>query len=87
MDKLEDKHGANDTMSVRRKVEEALGTFLPAMQADGGGVVFDRFEDKTVHLQFKGACRFCPSQELTIKETLLPALRAKLAAEIKIVIE
>ncbi len=84
---LQDKPGIDSLASIRRIAEEALTHIVPAMEADGGGVVLEKIEDSTLHLELKGACRDCPSQDLTIRQTLLPALRAALPAEVKIIIE
>ena len=44
------------------------------MQADGGGVEVLHADGDCVHLRLIGACRFCPSQQLTIEQTLRPTL-------------
>lgn len=46
----------------------------PAVAADGGDIVFDRFEDGIVYVQLRGACAGCPSSSITLKngiETML----------------
>lgn len=39
----------------------------PAVQMDGGDIVFDRFEDGVVYLHMQGACSGCPSSTATLK--------------------
>jgi len=39
----------------------------PAVQGDGGDIIFDRFEDGIVYLHLRGACSGCPSSTLTLK--------------------
>lgn len=39
----------------------------PAVQMDGGDIVFDRFEDGIVYLHMQGACAGCPSSTATLK--------------------
>ncbi len=39
----------------------------PAVQMDGGDIVFDRFEDGVVYLHMRGACSGCPSSTMTLK--------------------
>jgi Fe-S cluster biogenesis protein NfuA len=39
----------------------------PAVQMDGGDIVFDRFEDGIVYLHMQGACSGCPSSTMTLK--------------------
>ena len=37
----------------------------PAVAADGGDIVFDRFEGGIVYVQLRGACAGCPSSSIT----------------------
>jgi Fe-S cluster biogenesis protein NfuA len=39
----------------------------PAVAADGGDIMFDRFEDGIVYVQMQGACNGCPSSAATLK--------------------
>ncbi|MGE3769338.1 MAG: NifU family protein [Bdellovibrionales bacterium] len=39
----------------------------PAVAADGGDIIFDRFEDGVVYLHMRGACSGCPSSAITLK--------------------
>ncbi len=39
----------------------------PAVQQDGGDIVFDRFVDGIVYLHMRGACSGCPSSTMTLK--------------------
>lgn len=47
----------------------------PAVQMDGGDIVFDRFEDGVVYLHMRGACSGCPSSSLTLKSGIENMLR------------
>ncbi len=47
-------------------VHEALDYLRPALQADGGDVVFDGVEGGTVFLTLVGACGGCPISETTV---------------------
>lgn len=47
----------------------------PAVQQDGGDIVFDRFEDGIVYLHMRGACSGCPSSTATLKSGIENMLR------------
>jgi Fe-S cluster biogenesis protein NfuA len=50
------------------QIYELLETRVrPAVQQDGGDIVFDRFDDGIVYLHMRGACSGCPSSTLTLK--------------------
>ncbi len=49
------------------KLEEALNYIRPAVQADGGDIVFLGAEGGTVSLQMVGACGGCPLSMMTLK--------------------
>ncbi len=53
---------------LREKVEEALNSIRPALQADGGDVsLVDVDEEKgIVKVQLQGACAGCPSAQITL---------------------
>ena len=47
----------------------------PAVQMDGGDILFDRFEDGIVYLHMQGACSGCPSSTATLKNGIENMLR------------
>ncbi len=47
----------------------------PAVQQDGGDIVFDKFEDGIVYLHMRGACSGCPSSSMTLKSGIENMLR------------
>ncbi|MBS1636624.1 MAG: NifU family protein [Bacteroidetes bacterium] len=50
------------------KVEEALKSIRPYLEADGGDVeVLEVTDEKTVMLQLKGACSTCSMSHMTMK--------------------
>ncbi len=52
------------------KIKELLDTRVrPAVAADGGDIVFDKWEQDTgiVRLHMRGACSGCPSSTMTLK--------------------
>lgn len=49
-------------------IKELLETRIrPAIQEDGGDIDFRGFEDGTVYLKLRGACRTCDSSTVTLK--------------------
>ncbi len=50
------------------KIKEILDKYIkPAVQMDGGAIVFESYENGIVKLQLKGACSGCPSSMVTLK--------------------
>jgi Fe-S cluster biogenesis protein NfuA len=49
-------------------VLEALDAIRPALQADGGDIVFKELtDDGVVHVELVGACGTCPVSTMTLK--------------------
>lgn len=62
--------------AIIQQIEELLETRVrPAVQSDGGDIVFDRFEDGIVFLRMRGACAGCPSSTATLKVGIENMLR------------
>jgi Fe-S cluster biogenesis protein NfuA len=51
---------------MKEKVEEALNTIRPALQADGGDVELVDVIDGIVRVRLKGACGGCPMSQMTL---------------------
>ena len=53
---------------MREKVQEALDSIRPFLQADGGDVeLVDVSEDGVVFVKLVGACGGCPMSQMTLK--------------------
>ncbi len=53
---------------LEEKVRETIEAIRPAVQADGGDIVFHGVDDKgTVTVELVGACVSCPASTLTLK--------------------
>jgi Fe-S cluster biogenesis protein NfuA len=51
-----------------RGVEEAIEAIRPALQVDGGDIVFEELDDAgRVHVTLVGACGTCPVSTMTLK--------------------
>jgi Fe-S cluster biogenesis protein NfuA len=71
-----DSHAAGEDDEVVRQIKEILDTRVrPAVAADGGDILFDRFEDGVVYLQMRGSCSGCPSSLATLKSGIENMLR------------
>ena len=61
------QHAAR-TASMEADVLEAIDAIRPALQADGGDIVFKAIDaDGVVHVELVGACGTCPVSTMTLK--------------------
>ena len=57
-----------DTASMEEGVLEAIEAIRPALQSDGGDIVFHAIDqDGVVHVSLVGACGTCPVSMMTLK--------------------
>ncbi|HLG30948.1 MAG TPA: NifU family protein [Candidatus Brocadiales bacterium] len=64
---------------MRERVEKALGSVRPYLQADGGDIeLVDIEENGVVKVKLRGACGGCPSALITLKQ----GVEARLKEEI-----
>lgn len=72
-----------DSESVK-KIKKILEEYVkPAVEQDGGAIIFDSFEKGIVKLQLQGSCSGCPSSILTLKsgiENLLKSMMPEVEA-------
>jgi Fe-S cluster biogenesis protein NfuA len=52
---------------LREKVEAALATIRPALQADGGDIELLEVDNGTVKVKLTGHCACCPMASMTLK--------------------
>ena len=66
-----------------RKVEEALNTIRPYLEADGGNVeVLEITDNSILKLELTGACKTCSMSHMTLKAGIEETIR-KAVPEIK----
>lgn len=66
-----------------RKVEEALNTIRPYLEADGGNVeVLEITDNNILKLELTGACKTCSMSHMTLKAGIEETIR-KAVPEIK----
>jgi NFU1 iron-sulfur cluster scaffold homolog, mitochondrial len=71
---------ANET---ENKIIEALEQYVkPAVENDGGVILFRSFKDGIVTLQLSGSCSGCPSSTLTLKSAV-EQLLTRMVPEVK----
>ncbi len=59
------------------KVEEALQTIRPYLEADGGDVrIVEITPEKEVRLELMGACETCPMSAMTLKAGVEQSIKA-----------
>ncbi|MFI5221777.1 MAG: NifU family protein [Bacteroidia bacterium] len=76
--------GENNT--VVEKINEILETYVkPAVENDGGQIVFKDFENGIVTLEMRGSCSGCPSSTITLKRGI-EAMLTRMIPEVKEVI-
>ena len=63
-------------MSLKEKVEKALDTVRPHLQADGGNVeLVDVSDDGLVKVKLTGACGGCPMAAMTLQYGVTKAIK------------
>lgn len=63
-------------MDLLQKVESALDTIRPYLEADGGNVSVEEITaDKIVKLKLLGACGSCPMSIMTLKAGIEQAIK------------
>ncbi|MEK6563402.1 MAG: NifU family protein [Candidatus Omnitrophota bacterium] len=70
---------------MKEKVEKALESIRPALQADGGDIQLVSIEDGVVKVRLEGACGVCPMSSMTMSQGVEQAVK-KAVPEIKKVI-
>src|SRR6202040_2657016 len=85
---LADRYAADDLVAslllvhglhphdVERRVSEALDSVRPYLGSHGGDVHLVGVDGDTVHLQFAGSCKSCPSSAVTLELAVEDAVRA-----------
>ncbi|MCE2786579.1 MAG: NifU family protein [Bacteroidota bacterium] len=73
----------NDIVS---KIQEILDTYVkPAVETDGGQIVFKDFENGIVTVELRGSCSGCPSSTITLKRGI-EGMLTRMIPEVKEVV-
>ena len=70
---------------MKEKVEKALESIRPSLQADGGDIQLVGIEDGVVKVRLVGACGGCPMSQMTMTQGVERAIK-KAVPEVKKVI-
>lgn len=63
-------------MDLLQRVETALDTIRPYLEADGGNVSIEEItDDKVVRLRLLGSCGSCPMSIMTLKAGIEQAIK------------
>ncbi|HRD39487.1 MAG TPA: NifU family protein [Bacteroidia bacterium] len=69
--------------ALQHKVEEALNTIRPYLEADGGNVeIVEITDDNIVRVELKGACKTCNMSHMTMRAGIEETIK-KSVPEIK----
>lgn len=72
--------------TLYNKVQQALDSIRPYLEADGGNVeVVEITADQTLKLELKGACKTCNMSQMTMKSGIEETIR-RAVPEIKQII-
>jgi Fe-S cluster biogenesis protein NfuA len=72
---------------IENKIVEILEQYIrPAVEQDGGSIVFKSFNEGVVTVQMKGACSGCPSSTMTLKSGIEALLKRLLPDDVKEVV-
>ncbi len=71
---------------TEQQIIEILDKYVrPAVEGDGGNIVFDSFENGRLSLTMQGSCSGCPSSTLTLKQGI-EGLMKKMVPEVQEVV-
>jgi Fe-S cluster biogenesis protein NfuA len=75
-----------DDNSIVEKVKEILDTYVkPAVETDGGQIVFKDYENGIVTVELRGSCSGCPSSTVTLKRGI-EGMLTRMVPEVKEVV-
>ncbi|MCH7396443.1 NifU family protein [Belliella sp. DSM 107340] len=72
-------------MEMNEKIEEALDSIRPYLEADGGNVrVVELTKDMVLRLELTGACSSCPMSTMTLKAGVEEAIKRAIPEIVKV---
>ncbi len=69
----EDQNDSEQVIKIKNILDEYI---KPAVESDGGAIIFDSFENGVVKVQLQGSCSGCPSSTLTLKSGIENLLKS-----------
>jgi Fe-S cluster biogenesis protein NfuA len=69
---------------LEEKIISILDEYIkPAVESDGGAIVFDSYAEGTVNVVLKGSCSGCPSSTMTLKAGIEGLLKQMLPEDVQ----
>ncbi len=66
-------------------VENVLERLRPSILLDGGNIMLEYIKDGKVFVRLEGACKGCPSSNVTLKNGIERTLRNEIHPEIEVI--
>lgn len=73
--------------NIIEKINEVISKIRPYLNADGGDITFNKYENGVVYVSLKGACSGCPMASYTLKEMVENVLINEIPEIIKVINE
>ncbi len=78
---------SGDDESLVQRIKELIDTYVrPAVEMDGGNIVFKSFENGVVSVILQGSCSGCPSSTVTLKAGIEGMLK-RMVPQVKEVVQ
>lgn len=72
---------------VIEKINEVINKIKPYLEADGGDIKFNKYENGIVYVSLIGTCSGCPMASITLKEMVENVLVSEIPEIIKVIDE
>lgn len=66
-------------------VESVLDKLRPSIMLDGGNITLVKIENAKVYVQLEGACKGCPSSNVTLKNGVERQLRVDIHPDLEVI--
>ncbi|MDA7502092.1 NifU family protein [Chitinophagales bacterium] len=77
-----------DEGEIVEKIKQVLAKYVqPAVEMDGGSIVFRAYEDGVVKLGMQGACSGCPSSAVTLKQGIETMMKRMIPEVVEVTAE
>lgn len=63
---------------IETKCQEVLETIRPFLNADGGDIIFVKYEDDYLYIKLTGACAGCSFIDYTIEDNIYESIKEEI---------
>lgn len=70
---------------LQEPVESILNELRPSIMLDGGNVTLIKIDNGKVFVRLEGACKGCPSSNITLKNGIERTLRINIHPELEVI--